>query len=153
MNPTIHLVSESTAPLLDHVGVELARRRHVMWHRLVTEQPSVDYGLLAAARGQTEAAARQWVRRLRNEGKLITVDHSGTLIPSFQFDSDYEPIPAVADAVQTLTGSGMSGWAVWHWFSSVSPWVGFEPVLLIEQGRGEHLIGLAEQFVADSTAG
>ena len=95
---------------------------------LVTEHPSVTYGLLATARGQKEPSVRQWVRRIRNSGRLTTVELDGTtLVPSFQFDDTYEPIDEVGDVVARLTTFGMSPWAVWRWFTVCNPWTE-EPV-------------------------
>jgi hypothetical protein len=59
-------VVDTEAPLLDHVGVELARRQHAARQMLVPENRAVTYGLLATARNQSEPAARQWVRADRD---------------------------------------------------------------------------------------
>lgn len=96
--------------------------------QLVSHRPSVTYALLAKSRGQNEIAARQWVRRLRNADQLVTVEWQGiTLVPCFQFEEAYEPIPEIAEAVKRLVVCGLSGWTVWCWFATVNPWVGQRP--------------------------
>jgi hypothetical protein len=153
MASTVTFVVDTQAPLLDHVGVELARRQHAARQQLASQHPSVTYEMLAAARGQTEPAARQWVRRMREAGKLVTVEYGNTLIPSFQFDSHYDLVPAVSDTVHLLTDSGMSGWAVWRWFCTTSPWIDQPPTQLVERGRLSELEALVQRFIASSHGG
>ena len=154
MSPITTFTATPFAPLLDHAGVEAARLVHVARALLVTERPSVTYQLLARARDQKEATVRQWVRRLRAAGTLVTVEYDATtLIPSFQFDAAYEPIPQVGDLVARLTGIGMSGWAVWRWFCALNPRIEDRPVDLIADGRFDEVEMLARKFVEDGTVG
>lgn len=147
-------VVEPQAPLLDRAGVEAARLTHAGRATLVAEHPSVTYELLARARGQKEATVRQWVRRLRSAGRLVTVDHAGTtLIPSFQFDDAYEPIPEVGQVVARLRAFGMSGWAVWRWFTARNPWVEQRPVDLVAAGRFTELDRIAGRLIEGSRTG
>lgn len=123
------MATPSWEPLLDHAGVEAARLVHLARRRLVTAEPSVTYALLARARDQQEATVRQWVRRLRQAEKLVTVDHDGaTLIPAFQFDEAYDPRPEVTAVVQVLSGAGLDAWAIWHWFTTQNGWLDERPV-------------------------
>lgn len=142
------------APLLDHAGVEAARLIHAGRARLVKEHRSVTYEMLARARGQKEATVRQWVRRLRSGGRVVTVDYDGvTLIPSFQFDDAYEPVPEVSEVVAELCRAGMSGWAVWRWFGAVNPWVEERPVDLVAGGRFADLSRLSMRLAGVGDAG
>ena len=151
---TVKFVVAPEAPLLDHAGVEAARLIHAGRAALVKEHPSVTYQLLTRARGQQEATVRQWVRRLRAAGRLVTVEHDGaTLLPSFQFDDAYEPIPEVGDVMAVMCAAGMSGWAVWRWFSAVNPWVEERPVDLVAAGRFADLSRLADRLLRDGDAG
>lgn len=147
MSSTVSFIVDTEAPLLDHVGVELARRQHAARQLLVSQNPSVTYELLATARHQNEPTARQWVRRTRDTGKLVTVEYGHTLIPSFQFDADYQLVPAVSEVVHSLVEAGMSGWAIWRWFCSDSPWLGDKPVRLVERGQFTELQHLAQRFL------
>ncbi len=125
--------SPPAVPLLDRVGVEAARLVHNARATLVTTSRSVTYALLAEARGVTDASARQWVARRRDLGTLTTVDHAGTvLIPSFQFDADYEPIEPVGQVIRALRTAGLSGWAIWRWFAIENPWIERPPTGLVE---------------------
>lgn len=154
MSPRAVFAVTPLAPLLDRAGVEAARLVHVARTALVTERPSVTYQLLARARDQKEATVRQWVRRLRAAGTLVTVEYDATtLIPSFQFDVAYEPIPQIGRIVAQLTGIGMSGWAVWRWFCAVNPRIGERPVDLVVGGRSDEVEQLARMFVEDGNFG
>ena len=150
---SVTFIVESPAPLLDHVGVELARRQHAARQDLATHHPSVTYEMLAEARNQTEPAVRPWVRRMREAGKLVTVDYGTTLIPSFQFDTQYHLVPAVSEAVQSLTASGMSGWAVWRWFCTTNPWLDHAPTLLVARGDLTDLHTLVQRFLGSANGG
>lgn len=141
----------TSAPLLDHAGVEAARLVRAGREGLVSGHPSITYALLAEARGQQEASVRQWVRRLRLAGRLCTVEWGGvTLIPSFQFDEAYQPVAQVADVVERLARSGMSGWATWRWFAMTNPWVDERPVALVAARDFGHLGAAADALLADS---
>lgn len=141
----------TSAPLLDHAGVEAARLVRAGRERLVSEYAAVTYALLAEARGQREASVRQWVRRLRLVGRLVTVDWDGvTRIPSFQFDEAYEPVAEVGDAIERLTRFGMSGWATWRWFTVSNPWVDERPVALIAARDFDRLGTAVDALLADS---
>lgn len=153
MSSTITFVVEAKAPLLDHVGVELARRQHEARQVLVSANPSVTYAMLARARHQTEPAARQWVRRMRDAKRLVTVEYGTTLIPSFQFDQDYNLIPAVSDVVRTLADAGMSGWAIWRWFCTVSPWLDDKPSVLVDRRQFDELDQVVGRFLAGGQGG
>lgn len=153
MTSTVSFVIDTTAPLLDHVGVELARRRHAAHRALVSENPSVPYAMLARARHQSESTSRRWVRRMRQAGDLVTVEYGTTLIPSFQFDNGYNVVPQVSKVLHTLTESGMSAWAVWHWFCTESPWLGDKPARLVERGEFGELERLVQRFLASTRGG
>ncbi len=116
-------------PLLDHAAVEQARLVRLAREHLATTLPSVDYDGLAAGRGSTVLAARQWVKRQRTAGRLFTVEYdNGTLIPSFQLDETFDVDERVAPAVERLSAFGMSGWATWQWFDAHNPWIDARPL-------------------------
>lgn len=119
-------------PLLDRASIEQARLARLAREHLATTSPSVDYDGLAEGRGSTVLAARQWVKRHRQGGRIVTVDYDGrTLIPSFQLDEVFDLDPVAADAVERLTEFGMHGWAIWQWFSAHNPWIDARPIDVI----------------------
>lgn len=134
------LAVSSATPNLDRAGVEAAR---LVWNErasIVSTHPSVTYQLLAEARGVTENTARQWVHRRRTDGTMVSVDYDGqVLIPSFQFDATYEPVPLIAETVKALTSKGMTGWAVWRWFCTDNGWIEETPLAVATRGDRETL--------------
>jgi hypothetical protein len=116
-------------PLLDHVAVQnalLVRRARA---DLLARAGAVTVDMLAAGRGGSEGATRQWMRRHREHGRLVTVEHAGrTLVPSFQLDEAFDLDPVVADVVERLSQFGLDGWAVWRWFYADNGWIGRRPV-------------------------
>ena len=122
-------VEPSVDPQLDQVAVENARLVRAARAELLEHSPSVTVEMLARARSATNGATHQWIRRHRTAGRIVTVEHQGrTLLPSFQFDEVFDLDPTVADIVTQLTGYGMDGWAIWHWFHTVNTWIERRPV-------------------------
>jgi hypothetical protein len=136
-------------PLLDHVAVEnalLVRRARA---DLLARAGAVTVDMLADGRGGSEGATRQWLRRHRERGRLITVEHAGrTLVPSFQLDEAFDLDPVVADTIERLFQFGLDAWAVWRWFYAENGWIGQPPVDAAKAGDASALtraaIGLLE---------
>ena len=114
--------------MLDHVAIEQARLVRLARDHLAANEKSVDYEGLARGRDSTVLAARQWVKRQRAKGQLFIVEYAGrTLIPSFQLDEVFDVDDAVGRVVSELTAAGMSGWAMWQWFTAINPWTEARP--------------------------
>lgn len=146
--------ANAAEPLLDHAGVEAARLVRVARDRLVSGTPSVTHALLAKARGVSENTVRQWLRRHREAGRLMAVDHQGVLlIPAFQFDDTYDLDTEVATIVETLTHAGMSSWAVWRWFYTENPWVERRPVDMVTDGDTQTVLEIAARMGGEQLAG
>jgi len=80
---------------------------------------------------------------------LVTVEHQGrVLVPAFQFDDTYQPVPTVRDAVHRLTEFGLSGWVVWRWFTAVNPSLNAPPVTLIDEKQSARLSGAVDALVS-----
>lgn len=127
-------------PLLDRAGVEAARLVQVGRDQLVSSAPSVTYPLLAEARGTSVAAVRQWVKRRRADG-LITIERDGgVLIPSFQFNDEYELDPNASRVVRRFLEQGMSNWAIWRWFYVENPWLDARPVDVAAEGGWDRVV-------------
>lgn len=138
------MTAEAPTPRLDHAAVEAARLVTLARDRLVAESPSLTVAMLADGRSVSENTARQWLQRRRQAGALITVEYAGTvLIPGYQLDEAFEPLPLCAEATKILTGAGMSGWAVWRWFCAVNPWIGRPPADLLRSGDRHTLLAVA----------
>lgn len=134
-------------PRLDHAAVDAARLARIARDRLLTTEGAVTVAMLADGRGANSNAARQWVQRHRRAGRLITVEHDGTvLIPTFQLDEAFDLHPLIADVVAVLGEAGLDGWAVWHWFCTVNPWLDERPVEVAYRGEDERLRRAAERF-------
>jgi hypothetical protein len=119
----------SAPPLLDHAAIEQARLVRLARDHLAANEGSVDYDGLARGRDSTVLAARQWVKRQRAKGRLFAVEHGGgTLVPSFQLDEVFDVDDRVGRVVAELTAAGMSGWAIWQWFTAINPWIEARPI-------------------------
>ncbi len=122
--------------LLDRPAVEQSRLVRLTRDHLVSTEPSVDYDGLAEGRLCTVLAARQWVKRQRAKHQLFVIEHDGrTLIPTFQLDEAFDPDQRVSAAIDRLLGAGMSGWAIWQWFTAVNPWIEQRPIAAIGTPR------------------
>jgi len=120
-------------PMLDRAAIEQARLVRLARDHLAANQASVDYDGLARGRNSTVLAARQWVKRQRAKGQLFVVEHgNGTLIPSFQLDEVFDINANVGDVVAHLRQAGMSGWAMWQWFTAINPWIDARPVDVVD---------------------
>jgi hypothetical protein len=107
---------------------------------------------LQRLRGNTSASTtRTWLARRRRSGALFTVSHDGSvLVPAFQFDEGGEPRPEMADVLAALAPLGLSGWALWTWFSSSSPWLdGARPVDWLDR-RSEAVATAARRFASNA---
>lgn len=133
-------------PMLDHAAIEQARLVRLARDHLAANEGSVDYDGLARGRDSTVLAARQWVKRQRVKGQLFTVEHGGgTLIPSFQLDEVFDVDDRVGRVVAELTAAGMSGWAVWQWFTAINPWIEVRPIDRIDTPEIEQaVVGLLD---------
>ncbi len=119
-------------PLLDVVAVEQARLVRLARDHLASTEPCVGYEGLADGRNGTVLAARQWVKRQRNRGRIFVVDHGGTtLVPTFLLDEVFDIDERVAPTVERLNDAGMTGWAQWQWFTAHNPWIEARPIDVI----------------------
>ena len=111
-------------PVLDHAAAERARLVTAARARLLRSGGAITVEVLAEATDRKVGTARQWVRRQRKTGRLVTVTHNGTLlVPTFQLDDGFALDTGAAQVVAGLVAHDMSGWAVWDWFSTPNTWL------------------------------
>lgn len=111
-------------PILDHAAAERARLVNAARAALLESAGAVTIEMLAGAARRSPEATRQWLRRQRRAGRLVTVTHDGTvLVPTFQLTDAFELDEVVADVISRLVGQQMSGWAVWDWFATPNTWL------------------------------
>jgi hypothetical protein len=94
----------------------------------------------------TSALAGRW----RREGRLIAVEHHGTLYyPGFQFDSSGKPKPVVADVLRYLGPPTVTPWQQALWFTSANGWLGGRrPVDLLDE-QGEAVVAAAREALRE----
>lgn len=85
--------------------------------RLLESEGAATYTTVADMRGSNEKAARQWVRRQRQEQRLFTVEAQGrVLVPAFQLVDDGDLDKTVSSTiVQPMLKAGVRPWAIWAW--------------------------------------
>ncbi|CAN5587816.1 MAG: hypothetical protein ACR2JF_09045 [Iamia sp.] len=110
--------------VLDHAAAERARLVTAARATLLRSAGAVTIEVLAEATDRKVGTARQWVRRQREAGRLVTVTHDGVvLVPTFQLDDGFDLDAEAADVVAGLVAHQMSGWAVWDWFTTPNTWL------------------------------
>jgi hypothetical protein len=67
------------------------------------------------------ALASSW----RAAGRVLAVEWNGSMVfPTFQFDADVQPRPAVATVLTHLRAAGLSAWQQALWFNAATGWLG-----------------------------
>lgn len=131
--------TSTVEPVLNHAAAEKARLVNAARSSLLTSGTCVTIEMVAEATGRTPEATRQWLRRHRNAGRLVTVNHEGTvLVPTFQLDDAFGLNETAAEIVGRLTSQGMSSWSIWDWFSTPNTWLdGCSPAEVLTIGGDE----------------
>lgn len=94
----------------------------------------------------TSALAGRW----RREGRLIAVEHHGTMYyPGFQFDIDGKPKAPVAEVLKHLSHPSMTLWQQALWFTSANGWLdGRRPVDVLDE-EGEAVVDAAREALRE----
>jgi hypothetical protein len=81
---------------------------------------SAQVGERAGSKSPNRAAlAHKW----KSDGRIFSVPHQGTnYFPGYQFDSEGQPIPVIAEVIRIL--HSLSPWQLALWFVSRTGWVG-----------------------------
>lgn len=94
----------------------------------------------------TSALAGRW----RREGRLIAVEHHGSIYyPGFQFESNGRPKATVAEVLKHLRHPSMTPWQQALWFTSANGWLdGRRPVDVLDE-EGEAVIAAAREALRE----
>jgi hypothetical protein len=94
----------------------------------------------------TSALAGRW----RREGRLVAVEHHGTIYyPAFQFDDDGKPKQAVADVLKQLSDPSVTSWQQALWFTSANGWLdGRRPVDVLDE-QGDAVVSAAREALRE----
>lgn len=103
-------------------------------------------GLAGSEAKNTSALAGRW----RREGRLIAVEHHGTVYyPGFQFHGTGKPKPVVADVLRYLGPPAVTPWQQALWFTSANGWLGGRrPVDLLDD-HGDAVVAAAREALRE----
>lgn len=94
----------------------------------------------------TSALAGRW----RREGRLMTVEHHGTLYyPGFQFDSSGKPKPVVAEVLRYLGSPDVTSWQQALWFTSANGWLGGRRPVDLLDNEGDAVVAAAREALRE----
>jgi hypothetical protein len=110
-----------------------ARRNALAREALLQEFGALTSAEVADIAGSRAANKAALANRWKQEGRIFPITHHGqTLFPSYQFDAEGQPRPAIAAVLSTL-GQQSRDWELAIWFISSSGWLGGRrPVDLLE---------------------
>ncbi len=127
-------------PVYDRAAVEAARLVTAARSRLLATGV-VTLEMLAEGRNTTVAAARQWHKRARSAGRVLTVTHDGRVhLPTFQFDRAFDLRDDVAGVVVALHDVGLDDWAAWRWLTAGNGWIDGRSPLEAIDGRDTDVV-------------
>ena len=93
--------------------------------KFLEEFPALPAAEVAHLAGITWANPAAWPSRLQKERKVFSVEYGRRhLFPTFQFDPDWHPREAVAEALARLGDAGLGGWSVALWWTAANGWLG-----------------------------
>jgi hypothetical protein len=115
-----------------------ARRNADARSRLLGEFGALTSAQVAELAGSEAKNSSALASRWRREGRLVAVDHHGTLyFPAFQFDPHGRPKPVIAEALEHLEGAEVTAWQQALWFTTANGWLeGRRPVDLLDEQPG-----------------
>lgn len=104
--------------------LEQARRNVILREELLAEFGGLAARDVADLAGSNAVNRAQYAHALRSAGKLFSVVHRRQQIyPAFQFATDGEPLPVVADVLAELRGWLQSDWERALWFTTENTWL------------------------------
>ena len=98
---------------------EQARRNAELRRRVLDSFEFLDASAISRLSGSKSTNPRARASRWASEGRLFGVVVNGrTLYPSFQFDEEGQPRPAVAEVLAELRKLNLSAWATAIWWNT-----------------------------------
>jgi hypothetical protein len=123
-----------------------ARRNAQARSALLEEFGALTSAQVAELAGSGAKNASALASRWRREGRLVAVEHHGTVyFPAFQFDDDGKPKPAVGDVLEQLGTADLSAWQQALWFTTANGWLdGRRPVDVLDESSGAVVAAASE---------
>jgi hypothetical protein len=123
-----------------------ARRNAQARSALLEEFGALTSAQVADLAGSGARNASALASRWRREGRLVAVEHHGTVyFPAFQFDDDGKPKPAVAEVLEQLGTADLSAWQQALWFTTANGWLdGRRPVDVLDESSGAVVAAASE---------
>lgn len=123
-----------------------ARRNAQARSALLEEFGALTSAQVAELAGSGAKNASALASRWRREGRLVAVEHHGTVyFPAFQFDDDGKPKPAVGEVLEQLGTADMSAWQRALWFTTANGWLdGRRPVDVLDESSGAVVAAASE---------
>ena len=144
---------------------EESSRRPPELRQLKRTKPPLDMETVLARQARRLASAKRAILKefgtreklggdyecLKQERKIFTVTQGdATYIPSFQFDENGRPRPAVAKVIQILgKDGGMSDWGLALWFTGANGWLDDKRPVDVLKEEPEEVVQAAEQEAAE----
>jgi hypothetical protein len=121
-------------PVASPAVVLQARRNAEARAALLLEFGALTASQVAELSGSEAKNRSALAGRWRREGRLVAVEHHGTLYyPAFQFDEDGKPRPVVESVLGHLDDPRMTSWQQALWFTTANGWLDARrPVDLLE---------------------
>jgi hypothetical protein len=124
-----------------------AQRNAEARQELIEEFGLYDSDQVAEFAGSSANNRSATASRWSAAGRIFTVNHDGARVyPSFQFGTDGQPRPVIANVLEVFQPYGLDGWETALWFTTSSGWLGDErPVDLLTR-EPEHVVEAAHNL-------
>jgi hypothetical protein len=125
-----------------------ARRNAAARTELLTEFGALTASQVAELSGSEAKNRSALAGRWRREGKLVAVEHHGTVYyPAFQFDENGKPRPVIESVLTHLDNPSVTSWQQALWFTTANGWLdGQRPVDLLESEPDAVVAAAREAF-------
>jgi hypothetical protein len=124
-----------------------AHRNAEARQELIEEFGLYDSDQVAEVAGSSATNRSATASRWFAAGRIFTVTHDGARVyPSFQFGTDGQPRPVIANVLEVFRPYGLDGWETALWFTTTSGWLDDErPVDLLTR-EPEQIVEAAQHL-------